>query len=50
MIKQNLAKEIKDAHVVTAKLQILHGLDAMVNILEEAQKGSLTVQSAIDWF
>ena len=51
-IKQNLAKEIKDAHAVTAKLQTLHGLDVMatlVNILEAAQKGSLTVQSAVDW-
>ena len=50
MVKQNLAKEIKDADEATAKLQTLT-LDAMaplVYVLEEDQKGSLTVQSAVE--
>ena len=50
MVKQNLTKEIRDADSNVAKLQTLT-LDAvapLVHILEEAQRGSLTVKTAVD--
>ena len=50
VIKQNLTKEVKDADSNAARLQTLN-LDAvapMVFILEEAQKGTLTPQSAAE--
>ena len=50
VVKQNLTKEIKDADSNVAKLQTLT-LDAvapLVHILEEAQRGSLTVKTAVD--
>ena len=48
VIKQNLTKDVRDANSNAARLQTLN-LDAvapLVFILEEAQKGSLTPQSA----
>ena len=50
VVKQNLTKEIRDAESNVAKLQTLT-LDAvapLVHILEEAQRGSLTVKTAVD--
>ena len=50
VLKQNLSKEVKEADVAAAKLQTLT-LDmvaTLVHILEEAQKGTLTVQSAAE--
>ena len=50
VIKQNLTKEVKDADSNAARLQTL-SLDAiapMVLNLEEAQKGTLTHQSAAE--
>ena len=50
VVKQNLTKEIRDTDSNVAKLQTLT-LDAvapLVHILEEAQRGSLTVKTAVD--
>ena len=50
VIKQNLTKEVKNADSNAARLQTLN-LDAvppMVFILEKAQKGTLTPQSAAE--
>ena len=50
VIKQNLSKEVKEADAAAAKLQTLT-LDAvapLVHILEEAQKGTLSIQSAAE--
>ena len=50
VVKQNLAKEIKDSDASVAKLQTLW-LDAvapLVHILEEAQRGTVTAKTATD--
>ena len=50
VVKQNLSKDVKDSDVNVAKLQTLM-LDAvapLVHILEEAQRGTLTLKTATD--
>ena len=50
VVKQNLSKDVKDSDVNVAKLQTLM-LDAvapLVHILEEAQRGTLTLKTATE--
>ncbi len=50
VVRQNLSKEAKEADAGIAKLQAwtLDAVAPLVHILEEAQRGILTVQTAAD--